>query len=109
MSTYGFLPVIGTSLLFYLISYFLTKTKYLKLLTHRQIWNILLLISFLVVGTIGLFMAFIYSFDMDFNISYVMLQIHVGFGMVWFIIAFFHFSRHLNYFKKTITVLFTKG
>ena len=106
MSTYGFLPIVLISLLIYIISYSLTKTKYFKFVKHRRIWNILLLIAFLVTGTLGMFMSFIQSFDIDFEIPYTLLKIHVGFGMVWFIIAFFHFIWHLSYFKKAIKVIF---
>jgi len=108
MSTYGFLPIVVICLLIYLVSYYLTKTKSFKFITHRRIWNILLLISFLVAGTIGVFMSFIYSFELDFDIPYALLQLHVGFGTVWFIIAMFHFFWHLTYFKKSIKILFLK-
>lgn len=109
MNTYGFLPIVGIGLLVYVFSYVLTKTKYLKLTSHRRIWNLLLLVSFVVAGTIGMFMAFIYSFELNFEIPYILLQIHVGFGIAWFTVAFFHFLWHLNYFKKAILGLFTKN
>ena len=109
MSTYGFLPIAGISLLVYILSYILTKTSYLKVSSHRRIWNLILLATFLVAGTLGVFMAFIYNFELDFDIPYTMLQVHVGFGIVWFIVALFHFLWHLNYFKKAIMGLFTKG
>lgn len=108
MSTYGFLPVVLISLFVYTLSYFLTKTKYLRFLTHRRIWNLLLLVSFMVAGTIGAFMAFIYSFEINIEIPYAVLQVHVGFGLVWFVIAFFHFLWHLTYFKKALKILFSK-
>jgi len=108
MSTYGFLPIAGIALILYTLSYFITKTKYLKFLTHRRIWNLLLLLSFIVAGTIGVFMAFVYSFELNMDIPYVLLQIHVGFGIVWFIVATFHFIWHITYFKKAIKVLFTR-
>ena len=50
MSTYGFLPIAGISLLVYIFSYILTKTSYLKVSSHRRRWNLILLVSFLVVG-----------------------------------------------------------
>jgi hypothetical protein len=65
--------------------------------------------AFLIGGTIGIFMAFVISFDLNFEIPYIVLQIHVGVGIVWFIIALFHFLWHLNYFKKAIKVLITKS
>lgn len=109
MTTYGFLPIAGIALILYTISYFLTKTKHFNLPTHRRIWNLLLLLSFVVAGTIGFFMAFVYSFEFDIEIPYSLLQIHVGFGLVWFIVALFHFLWHLTYFKKAIKVLFTSS
>ena len=109
MTTYGFLPVSVICIIIYFISYFLTKIKYLKFTTHRRIWNILLMVSFLIGGTIGVFMSVINSFDIDMEIPFFILQIHAGVGVVWFIIALFHFLWHLNYFKKAIKVLFSKG
>ena len=108
MSTYGFLPILLSSVLIYTISYLITKTRYFKFISHRRIWNLLLLVSFFVAGLLGLFMAFVYSFELNINIPYVLLQIHVGFGLVWFVIAFFHFLWHLSYFKKALKILFTK-
>ena len=108
MTTYGFLPIAVICLLIYLISYSLTKTKYLKFTKHRRVWNLLLLLCFFVTGTLGVSMAFIYSFEFDIEIPYIILQIHVGFGIVWFIVAFNHFLWHLTYFKKAIKVLFAK-
>lgn len=109
MSTYGFLPIAGATLLVYFVSYFLTKTNTLKFITHRRVWNILLMLSFFIAGTLGFLMALIYSFEINLDIPYAILQIHVGFGITWFIIATFHFLWHLSYFRKAIKVLFTKN
>ncbi len=108
MSTYGFLPIVLISLFIYTLSYLLTKTKYLKFVKHRRIWNLLLLVSFAIAGLVGFFMALVYSFELNIDIPYVLLQMHVGVGLVWFVIAFFHFIWHLSYFKKAIKVLFSK-
>ncbi|PLX20189.1 MAG: hypothetical protein C0597_04485 [Marinilabiliales bacterium] len=67
------------------------------------------MVSFLLGGTIGVCMSFINSFDIDIEIPFYVLQIHAGIGVVWFIIALFHFLWHLNYFKKAIRVLFSRG
>ncbi len=109
MSTYGFLPVTVICLIIYFSSYFLTKTKYLKFTKHRRIWNLTLLVSFLVAGSIGIFMSFVYSFELNIDIPYFLLQLHVGVGIIWFIIAFFHFLWHLTYFKKAIKIIFFKS
>ena len=109
METYAFLPIAASALMIYLISYYLTRTAKFKFTTHRRIWNILLLISFMVAGIIGMFMAVVISFELKINYPYAILKTHVGFGIVWFIIATFHFFWHLSYFRKSIKVLFTKS
>lgn len=109
MGTYGFLPIAAIVLIVYIISYYLTRTKKFKFTTHRRVWNLLLLTSFIVAGSFGMFMAFVISFELDINYPFEILQIHVGFGIVWFIIAVFHFLWHRTYFRKSIKILFTKS
>ncbi|MFO7843219.1 MAG: hypothetical protein R6V16_05355 [Bacteroidales bacterium] len=109
METYGFLPIAASALIVYLISYFFTRTPKFKFTTHRRVWNLLLLISFMVTGMLGMFMAFVISFGLDISYPYTILKIHVGFGIVWFIIATFHFLWHLSYFRKSIKILFTNS
>jgi len=109
MGTYGFLPIATSALIVYLISYFFTHTPRFKFTTHRRIWNLFLLLSFLVTGILGIFMAFVISFGLDISYPYAILKIHVGFGIVWFIIATFHFFWHLSYFRKTMKILFTNS
>lgn len=108
MSNYAFLPIVVITLSVYFFSYFLTKTKYLKFPKHRRIWNLGLLLVFLVTGIIGISMSFISSFEIDIEIPFWVKQIHVAFGTVWFIIAFFHFLWHKSYFKKAIKILFSR-
>lgn len=91
MTTYGFLPIAGIVFIIYLISYFLTKTKYLKFPTHRRIWNLILLVSFLVAGSMGIFMAFIYSFELNVEIPDLLLKIHVGFELCGLLLLYFIF------------------
>ncbi len=109
MGTYGFLPIAASALIIYLISYYLTRTNKFKFTTHRRIWNLLLLISFFVAGLIGMFMAVVISFEFNISYPFELLKIHVGFGIVCFIIATFHFLWHLSYFRKSLKKLFTKS
>jgi len=105
MGTYSFLPIASITLFVYLVSYLFTKTKHFRFVNHRRIWNLLLLTSFLVAGTLGVFMAAIQSFQIDYKVPFSMLRIHVGFGIGWFIVAWFHFIWHLSYFRKSIKVI----
>ena len=109
MTTYGFLPITVICLLAYLVSYYLTKTKFLKFTKHRRIWNLVLLVVFLITGLMGMTMSFLISFEFDIEIPYGFFQIHVICGNVWFIVALFHFLWHRTYFKKALKVIFTKA
>ncbi len=85
---------------FYRLTWILAKFKKMKLQNHRKLWNILLLISFLVSGLIGILLAVL----IDFNISIIwyrsFLWLHVEFGIAMGIIAIFHFLWHGKYYLK---------
>ena len=109
MNDYEFLPISIICLVVYLISYFFAKKKVIKYVNHRRVWNLLLLISFLIAGNSGFVMAFLHSINSDSVISDFLMKLHVNIGIAWFIIALFHVLWHLSYFKKTLKILFSRN
>ncbi len=98
-NTYPFIPITMVLLVLYFISVYLVKLKKLTLLKHRQIWNILLLITFLVSGILGIMLVLRvnYGFFMVFPVN--ILRIHVNYGIAMAIICIFHIFWHLPYYK----------
>lgn len=99
---YDFISISIFTLLAYLFTYLLYKFKKIKLITHRRIWNILLLITFLVSGLLGLFLVvqINYNFVMDWYRSF--LYWHVEFGIAMGIISIFHVIWHFNYYRNCL-------
>lgn len=99
---YDFISISIITLLAYLFTYLLYKFKKIKLITHRRIWNIMLLITFLVSGLLGLFLVIQinYNFVMDWFRSF--LYWHVEFGIAMGIISIFHVIWHFNYYRNCL-------
>lgn len=100
MTNYHFVFIFLITLLAYLFTYFLSKTGKLSCYSHRRIWNIILLISFLVSGIIGLILAF--SIDQKLSLSWYLpfLWLHVEFGIIMALVSIFHILWHLPYFRS---------
>lgn len=102
MNNYHFLLIFLITFFFYFLSFYLVKTKKISLLVHRRIWNIILLISFLISGILGLILAF--SIDQKLTISWYLpfLWFHVEFGIVMALVSIFHTLWHLPYFATLV-------
>jgi len=97
---YTIFIILGISLVVYTISYTFTKSRYFSFPDHRRIWNYLLLFSFILAGGTGILMALTDALDINLAGKAIWKENHVRFGLVWFVIALFHFIWHLKYFKK---------
>lgn len=102
MNNYHFLLIFLITFFTYFLSLFLVKTKKINLIIHRRIWNIILLISFLISGILGLILAF--SIDQKLTISWYQpfLWFHVEFGIVMALVSIFHTFWHLPYFANLV-------
>jgi len=101
---YNLVPVILILIISYLFTYILVKEKKISLLTHRRIWNILLLVSFLISGILGLLLVIRINYGWSLNFPFNMLKIHVEAGIVMAVITMFHVAWHWRYF----TIMFKR-
>ncbi|MFO7656503.1 MAG: fused MFS/spermidine synthase [Bacteroidales bacterium] len=103
-SPYLILPLAVLSLVLYLISLSLSKLQIIRPLTHRKIWNLLLLVTFLVTAILGLILAIQVNYRLKIPFLKQLLIWHVDFGIGMTMIAVFHFlwhwSYYVNIFKK---------
>ncbi len=100
---YFFIPIAVCMILIYSLSLLLSKKKKITVSIHRKIWNVLLLITFLVTGILGLLLVFRVSFSLAIPYLSALLFWHVEFGIAMTMISIFHIIWHWNYFKKMIT------
>lgn len=90
-------------LIAYLVTFILVKTNKMKKLTHRKIWNAILLITFLVSCLLGFILALQinYGFCMEWYRDF--LKLHVEFGIAMTIIALIHIIWHYKYYTSLLS------
>jgi len=98
--TYHLIPISLLLIVFYAITRILSKKKSISVMTHRKIWNILLLISFLISGVLGIILILEINFKTKFLLPFNILFLHVEIGIAMFLISILHIIERWNYFKN---------
>jgi len=102
MNNYYFLILFFLVFDLYFISNYLVKIQKISLITHRRLWNVILLISFLVSGILGLILAALISLKISVLWYQSLLWIHVEFGIVMALVAIIHALWHLPYYLSLL-------
>jgi hypothetical protein len=95
-------PIAIGFILIYGASFFLYKTKRIKMATHRKIWNSLLAATFLITGIFGTILAFQLDYAPLVNWPINLLFWHVEAGIVMTFISLFHLGWHFKYYKGIV-------
>jgi hypothetical protein len=93
-------PIAIGFFLIYALSFVLYKTKRIKIATHRKVWNVLLLVTFLVTGIFGLILTIQLDYRLPFQMPVDLLFWHVEAGIVMTLISLFHIGWHFKYYAK---------
>jgi hypothetical protein len=101
-------PIAIAFFLIYATSFILYKTKRMQVSTHRKIWNVLLLGTFLVTGIFGVILAIQIDYTLPFTIPINLLFWHVEAGIAMTLISLFHLGWHFNYYKNLVRNTRTK-
>src|SRR4030043_1511162 len=99
-SPYALLPIGIIALLLYLLSLILARRSIIQTKSHRQFWNILLLIIFLSTALMGLTLAVQVNYKLNIPFIKELLKWHVNFGIGMTMVAVFHLLWHLDYYIK---------
>jgi hypothetical protein len=99
LTHYNVSPIAIALFLIYAASFVLYKTKRIRVTTHRKIWNVLLLATFLMTGIFGLILAIRRDYVLLFTMPINLLFWHVEAGVVMTVISLFHLSWHLTYYR----------
>jgi spermidine synthase len=97
---YSIYPVGILSLVFYLFTYLLAKTGMIRFSIHRQLWNVLLLVTFLTTAVLGLILAIQVNYKIKLGITDTLMVWHVDFGIAMAMIAIYHLLWHLDYYLR---------
>jgi hypothetical protein len=100
MDHYYFFTICLFVIVSYLSSLYFVKIQKINLITHRRVWNYLLLSSFLISGVLGLILAFFIDHKLSLTWYVPFLWLHVEFGIVMALISLFHILWHAKYFFR---------
>lgn len=95
-------PIAIGFFLIYGASFALYKTKRIRMATHRKIWNVLLLGTFLVTGIFGTILAFQLDWAPYYEWPINLLFWHVEAGIAMTFISLFHLGWHFKYYKGIV-------
>ncbi len=104
-NTYDLVLVSSLTFGLYFLTFSLAKFRKIKTKTHRKIWNILLLLTFIVSCLFGFFLVLQINYKFLFSIFRTLLYWHVEIGIAMTLIAVFHILWHLKYFKTIIKAM----
>lgn len=97
---YLFFTVSIVTLALYTLTFILYKRKIITKQTHLRIWNVLLLLTFILSAILGLILTLQINYGFGISTFRTILRIHVEFGVSMAIIGIIHFALHLTYYKK---------
>ena len=99
---YNFSVISISLIILYILSLAVVRANYLSRSGHRKLWNVLLLISFMVCAISGILLVIRISHGVEILPHPGNLFWHVEFGIAMTVISVFHIIWHLDYFKKII-------
>lgn len=99
---YRLVAITSITLLAYFLTMILVRAGRIKRITHRKIWNSILLITFLMSCLLGFLLVIQINYDVLKSLYLLNLKIHVEFGIAMTLVAIIHILWHLTYFKKLI-------
>jgi len=88
--------------LLYFVTYLLSRKGVIRVVTHRKLWNMALLFSFLISAVLGVILVIEINFGLDIWLPFDTLFWHVETGIAMGIIGIFHVIWHWAYFKKMV-------
>lgn len=103
-NTYHLIPISLILVFLYLIGHILSKKGIIRVVNHRKIWNVLLLVTFLISGILGILLILKVNFGIIIPLPFNILFWHVEIGIAMFAISIFHILWHWAYFKNMFKI-----
>ena len=95
-------PIVLIICILYGLSYLLSTKHIIKVVVHRRIWNVVLLVSTIISALLGLVLILGIDFSIDIPLPFNSLFWHVEAGVAMGLIAVFHVMWHWRYFQKML-------
>lgn len=98
--SYEFIPISFIVIFTYLITYVLYNEKEITKAEHMRIWNIIILLSSLILISIGLILAALIEYGINVTIAFTLLFWHVEVGIALVPITLIHIHFYGKSFKR---------
>jgi hypothetical protein len=99
---YNLLPLSLVLIILYLISLYLVKKQKLSQVINKKIWNLALLISFIITAITSILYLLYSEFQIK-TIDFAVISFwHIELGLIMILISIFHALWHLSYFKAML-------
>ncbi|WP_414469768.1 hypothetical protein [Methanobacterium sp. ACI-7] len=95
--TYSLAPILA-----YVSSFSLYRLKIIRRALHVRLWNILLLISFLISAGFGMLVLFRLEYGIEIPSSGTLNFWHVEIGLALFVISALHIHTYWKSFQKIV-------
>jgi hypothetical protein len=99
LSQFNLLPITIFLIILYLLSYFLYVDKNITARTYKLLWIIVLIVSSLFVGIVGIIMLLLINFNL-LPIDNTLVFWHVEAGIITAVTGIFHVHIHWKSVKK---------
>jgi cytochrome bd-type quinol oxidase subunit 2 len=97
---YEFIPISLIVIILYLITYILYKEDVTTKASHMRIWNIIILISCLILVILSLILTIFVEYSINTSLASTILFWHVEFGIALVPIAMIHIYFYWQSFRK---------
>lgn len=95
---YLLLPLGILMLLLYCLSSLMVKTAVISKVSHRKLWNTLLLLTFLSTAALGFLLAIQVNYKLEWPIVKPLLKWHVNLGIAMSMVGVFHLLWNVRYY-----------
>lgn len=99
---YHLITMSAVVLIGYVLSMIFVAAHFIKKSSHRKFWNLILLITFLLSGLLGFFLAIQINYDLPIKNLTIYYVIHVDAGIIMAILSLIHFYWHLKYYYSML-------
>jgi len=89
----------------YILTIILYKKKIIAAKTHFKIWNIALLLTFLISGLLGILLVIMINYGLKLKLPFNILLWHTEAGIAMFTISLFHIHWHWRYIKNIFKII----
>ncbi len=101
---YNLILISALTLGFYLVTHLLKRFGVISKTVHRRIWNLVLLLTFLVSGMLGLLLVVQINYEILGGWYRTFLYLHVEFGISMALVAMIHALWHIRYYALALGI-----